>query len=459
MTGHIFHHTVLREYDVRGIVGETLHAEDAYALGRAFGTHIRRAGGARVCVGYDGRVSSPELSTRLMEGIASTGVDVLNVGLGATPMLYYSVFELDADGGVMVTGSHNPPNYNGFKMMMGKRPCFGEAIQALGKTANEGDFEVGEGSIAQEDVFDRYIDRLERDYEGASFKVVWDPANGAAGPAIEALVKRLPGEHIVINAEVDGTFPNHHADPTVEENLEQLKEVVAEHGYDLGLSFDGDGDRIGAIDGQGRVVWGDQMLAIMAGDLLKELPGAPIIADVKASQVLFDRIAELGGEPVMWKTGHSLIKSKMVELGAPLAGEMSGHIFYKHKFYGHDDAIYAGLRFLNAIAKQGGDLAALKDGLPAAINTPELRFDCDEDRKFEVVKEVKARLEAEGADMSTVDGVRVQTNDGWWLLRASNTQAVLVARCEASSDEGLARLKQALVAALAKSGVEAPADL
>lgn len=459
MAGHFFHSTVLREYDVRGIVGETLHAEDAYALGRAFGTHVKRGGGSRVCVGYDGRVSSPELSTRLMEGIASTGVDVINVGLGATPMLYFSVFELDADGGVMVTGSHNPPNYNGFKMMMGKKPCFGEAIQALGKTANAGDFEAGDGAIADEDVFERYIERMLRDYEGASFKVAWDPANGAAGPAIEALVQRLPGEHIVINAEVDGTFPNHHADPTVEENLQQLKDVVAEHGCDIGLSFDGDGDRIGAIDGQGRVVWGDQMLAIMAGDLLEELPGAPIIADVKASQALFDRIRELGGEPVMWKTGHSLIKSKMVELGAPLAGEMSGHIFYKHKFYGHDDAIYAGLRFLNAIAKQGGDLVALKDGLPAAINTPELRFDCDETRKFEVVKEVKARLEAAGADMSTVDGVRVQTEDGWWLLRASNTQAVLVARCEASSEEGLVRLKKALVAALAESGVEAPADL
>jgi len=459
MSGHFFHSTVLREYDVRGIVGETLHAADAYALGQAFGTHVKRAGGSRVCVGYDGRVSSPELSTRLMEGIASTGIDVINVGLGATPMLYFSVFELDADGGVMVTGSHNPPNYNGFKMMMGKKPCFGEAIQALGKTANAGDFEAGNGTIVDEDVFERYIERMLRDYEGAAFKVAWDPANGAAGPAIEALVKRLPGEHIVINAEVDGTFPNHHADPTVEENLEQLKDVVAEHGCDIGLSFDGDGDRIGAIDGQGRVVWGDQMLAIMAGDLLKELPGAPIIADVKASQALFDRIRELGGEPVMWKTGHSLIKSKMVELGAPLAGEMSGHIFYKHKFYGHDDAIYAGLRFLNAIAAQGGDLAALKDGLPAAINTPELRFDCDEERKFEVVKEVKARLEDAGANMSTVDGVRVQTEDGWWLLRASNTQAVLVARCEASSEQGLARLKKALVAALAESGVEAPADL
>jgi len=459
MTAHTFHETVLREYDVRGIIGETLTEADALALGKAYGTHVKRAGGSKVCVGFDGRLSSPSMSDALMQGISSTGIDVLNVGLGGTPMLYFSVFELDADGGVMVTGSHNPPNYNGFKMMLGKKPCFGDAIQALGQTAAQGDYESGSGSITEVDVFDRYIARLERDVDMKGFKVAWDPANGAAGPAVAELVKRLPGEHIVINAEVDGTFPNHHADPTVEKNLQQLKDVVAAEGCDIGLSFDGDGDRIGAIDAKGRVVWGDQMLAIMAGEILDEMPGAPIIADVKASQAFFDRIAELGGKPIMWKTGHSLIKSKMVEMEAPLAGEMSGHIFYKHKFYGHDDALYAGIRFLNAVTKQGGDLVALKDGLPAAINTPELRFDCDDLRKFDVVDEVKARLEAAGADMSTVDGVRVNTSDGWWLLRASNTQAVLVARCESSSEEGLARLKKALVAALAESGVEAPEDL
>lgn len=459
MTAHTFHETVLREYDVRGIIDETLNVADAAALGKAFGTHVKRAGGSKVSVGFDGRISSPAMSSALMEGIASTGVDVVNVGLGGTPMLYYSVFELDMDGGVMVTGSHNPPNYNGFKMMLGKKPCFGEAIQALGKTAAEGNFEVGEGTITEVDVFDRYIDRLVRDVDMKDFKVVWDPANGAAGPAVEALVKRLPGEHIVINAEVDGTFPNHHADPTVEKNLQQLKDVVAAEGYDIGLSFDGDGDRIGAIDASGRVVWGDQMLAIMAGEILDELPGAPIIADVKASQAFFDRIAELGGKPIMWKTGHSLIKAKMVELEAPLAGEMSGHIFYKHKFYGHDDALYAGIRFLNAVTKQGGDLVALKDGLPAAINTPELRFDCDDLKKFSVVEEVKAKLEASGAEMSTVDGVRVSTTDGWWLLRASNTQAVLVARCESSSEEGLERLKEELVKTLSAVGIDAPEDL
>lgn len=459
MTSHQFHPTVLREYDVRGIVGETVAEPDALALGRAIGTTVRRNGGKFICVGFDGRLSSPSLSEKLVEGVLSTGTGVRLVGLGPTPMLYYSVFELDADGGVMITGSHNPPNYNGFKIMMGKKPCFGEAIQNLGKLASAGDFETGSGELIEIDIFDRYLDRLLRDVDFGNFKIVWDPANGAAGDVISALVKKLPGEHIVINAEIDGTFPNHHADPTVEANLEQLKDAVAEHDADIGLSFDGDGDRIGAIDKAGRVVWGDQMLAIMAGDLLKDMPGAPIIADVKASQVLFDRIEELGGTPVMWKTGHSLIKEKMVELEAPLAGEMSGHIFYKHKFYGHDDAVYAGIRFLNAITVQGGDLHALKDGLPAALNTPELRFDCDEVRKFEVVEEVKARLEASGANMSTIDGVRVLTEDGWWLLRASNTQAVLVARCESTSEEGLGRLKGALVDALAQSGVEAPTDL
>lgn len=459
MTRHVFHSTVLREYDVRGIVGETIGEADARALGRAIGTTVKRNGGSRICVGYDGRLSSPSLSEALVEGVLSTGIDVDNIGLGPTPMLYYSVFELDSDGGVMITGSHNPPDYNGFKIMLGKKPCFGKAIQALGALANEADFEEGQGKQVQIDIFDRYLNRLMRDVEFGDFKVVWDPANGAAGDVVTALVKRLPGEHIVINGEIDGTFPNHHADPTVEANLEQLKDAVALHEADIGLSFDGDGDRIGAIDSKGRVIWGDQMLAVMAGDLLKTLPGAPIIADVKASQVLFDRIKELGGQPVMWKTGHSLIKEKMAELGAPLAGEMSGHIFYKHNFYGHDDAVYAGIRFLNAVTVQGGDLSALKDGLPAALNTPELRFECDEVRKFEVVEEVKARLQATGANMSTIDGVRVLTDDGWWLLRASNTQAVLVARCESSTAEGLERLKRALVEALDQSGVAAPEDL
>ena len=459
MAAHTFHPTILREYDVRGIVGETLFAADAVALGKAYGSQVKRNGGKKVAVSRDGRVSGPEMSGALIEGLRSVGIDVVDIGVGGTPMLYFAVFELDTDGGIMVTGSHNPPNYNGFKMMMGKKPCFGTAIQAFGTMAAQGDFETGAGSLETEDVFDRYIDRMVKDFTGKAMKIAWDPANGSAGPAIEALVKRLPGEHIVINAEIDGTFPNHPADPTVAKNMVQLQDVVLKEGCDLGIGFDGDGDRIGAVDGQARIVWGDQLLAIMAEEVLAEVPGAPIIADVKASEALYERIAQLGGEPVMWKTGHSLIKAKMTELSAPLAGEMSGHIFYKHKFYGHDDALYAAIRLMNAISMTGKSLADLRDQLPQAINTPELRFDCADEKKFDVIGQVTDRLTAAGANMSTVDGVRVKTDDGWWLLRASNTQAVLVARCEASSEEGLGRLKEELLAAIDGLDVEPPADL
>ena len=454
---HLFDSTILREYDVRGIVGQTLGEADARALGRALGTRIRRDGGSTVAVGYDGRLSSPALEAALVDGLVATGLTVKRVGLGPTPMLYYAVFELDADGGVMVTGSHNPPDYNGFKMMVGKQACYGRDIQALGAAAAAGDFDDGEGGVEQVDIFDRYVDRLLRDFDGAPLKVAWDAGNGAAGQAVERVASRLPGEHVTLNTDIDGTFPAHHPDPTVEANLAQLKDVVRERGLDLGLAFDGDGDRIGAIDGQGRVIWGDQILAILARDVLAVVPGAAIIADVKASQSLFDEIGRLGGQPVMWRTGHSLIKTKMLEMAAPLAGEMSGHIFFKHKFYGFDDAVYAAIRLLNAVSHQGGDLAALRDGLPHAVNTPEIRFDCPDDRKAAVVEEVKARLEGNGAEVNTVDGVRVSTPDGWWLLRASNTQPVLVARCEGPDAAALERLKAGLAEQLNASGVRLPA--
>lgn len=454
MTPHTFHPTVLREYDIRGIVGTTLSVEDARAVGRSLGTVIRRGGGKSVAVGRDGRLSSPELAQAVADGLSDVGIDVTKLGVGPTPMLYYSVFELDLDGGVMVTGSHNPPDYNGFKMMIGKKPCFGDAIQNLGKIAAAADYESGQGSQSDCDIFDRYVARLLQDFEGSALNVAWDPGNGAAGDAAVELVKHLPGKHIVINGEIDGSFPNHHPDPTVEKNLVQLKEVVAREGLDLGVAFDGDGDRIGAIDAQGRVVWGDQLIDIMAKDILEELPGSTIIADVKASQTLFDSIAAQGGKPLMWKTGHSLIKNKMSEENSPLAGEMSGHIFFAHKFYGFDDALYVALRFLNSIESQGGDLAKLRDAMPDVHNTPELRFPCDESRKFAVVEEVVARLKASGAQINDIDGARVNTEDGWWLLRASNTQDVLVARCEAATEEGLERLMDLVRQQLQQSGLD-----
>ena len=452
---HEFHPTSLREYDIRGIIGETLGEADAHAIGRSFGTRIARSGGRRVAVGFDGRTSSPGLEAALVAGLNASGVDAVRIGLGPTPMLYYAVHELNCDGGVMITGSHNPPNYNGFKMMLGNGPFFGADIQALGTMAAAGDWETGEGSSESVKIMDRYVQRLVRGFDGKAFNIAWDCGNGVAGPVVEKLVKLLPGTHHLLFTEVDGAFPNHHPDPTDEANLVDLKRVVAEQGCDFGVAFDGDADRLGAVDSRGRVVWGDQLLSILAAPVLKALPGATIIADVKASQMLFDRIAELGGNPLMWKTGHSLIKAKMKELDSPLAGEMSGHIFFKHDWYGFDDGIYSAVRLIGAVSALGGSLTALKDAMPVMINTPEMRFQSSEDRKFLVVDEVLARLKAAGAQVNETDGARVNTPDGWWLLRASNTQDVLVARAEATSEDALARLMSALNQQLAASGVEA----
>jgi len=452
---HAFDPTILREYDVRGIVGKTLSAADAKAVAMALGTLVRRQGGRRVAVGYDGRLSSPDLEAAVVAGLEAVGIQALRVGLGPTPMLYFAVHHLDADGGIMITGSHNPPEYNGFKLMLGKKAVFGDVIQELGTIAAEGAFAAaGGGGSERHDIMDVYLDRLLRDFEGpGDLTVAWDPGNGAAGEATRRLTARLPGRHLLINETIDGTFPAHHPDPTVPKNLVQLQALVAAEKCDLGIAFDGDGDRIGAIDGQGRILWGDQLMLLLARDILAARPGATIIADVKASQTLFDGIAALGGRPLMWKTGHSLIKSKMAETGAPFAGEMSAHLFFADKFYGFDDALYAAVRLLSALKGWGRGLAAFRDSLPAVVNTPELRFPCPEERKKPVISEVKARLRATAASVDDTDGVRVTDADGWWLLRASNTQDVLVARCEAADEEGLRRLVAQLEAQLSASGV------
>jgi phosphomannomutase len=452
---HRFNPTALREYDIRGIVGKTLGVEDAQAIGRSFGTVVRRAGGKVVAVGYDGRISSPMLESALISGLIAAGVDVVRVGLGPTPMLYYAEAVLEnVDGGIQITGSHNPADYNGFKMVLRHAPFYGEDIQALGAMAAAGDWESGTGGVRDVDIEDDYVARLAKDFDGGAFRIGWDAGNGAAGRVIEKLVKLLPGEHHLLFTDIDGTFPNHHPDPTVEANLVDLKRLVAEKKLDFGVAFDGDGDRIGAIDGLGRVIWGDQILSILAESVLKQVPGGTIIADVKASQALYDRIAELGGKPLMWKTGHSLIKVKMKETNSPLAGEMSGHIFYAHDWYGFDDAQYVAVRLIRAVRELGGSLTALRDAMPAMINTPEMRFQVDESRKFAVVDEILARLEAEGADVNRTDGARVNTPDGWWLLRASNTQDVLVARAEAMDQAGLDRLLAMIDAQLEASGLE-----
>lgn len=452
---HTFNPSSLREYDIRGIVGDTLTEADAFAIGRTFGSIVAETKGKRVAVGRDGRLHSPALETALIEGLTSSGMDVISVGCGPTPMLYFAAFTEDTDGAVMVTGSHNPANYNGFKMMLGKKPFFGPAILDLGARAAIGNVvPETEGTITRKDVSDAYISRLMQDWDGEKkLKIVWDNGNGAAGDVLAKLLRQLPGEHSVLNGVIDGSFPAHHPDPTVAKNLEQLIAAVKKQHADIGVAFDGDADRIGIVDNAGNILFGDQFLILMARDVLKSHPGATIIADVKASQVLFDEIAKAGGKPLMWKTGHSLIKSKMAETGAPLAGEMSGHIFYNDKWFGFDDALYAAIRLLGVVARSDQTVSAFHDSLPTAINTPELRFDCAEERKFEVVKEVAERLRASGDKVSDTDGVRVTTGDGWWLLRASNTQAVLVARAESTTEAGLSNLKSALAGQLAASGL------
>ena len=458
---HRFDSTVLREYDIRGIIGETLGAEDARAIGRGFATLLRQAGGRKVAVGYDGRTSSPMLEQALVEGLNASGIDVVRVGMGPTPMLYYAEASAeDVNGGIQITGSHNPANYNGFKMVFQGRPFFGADIQELGRLAANGEWAEGSGTSETREVLHAYVDRLLQGLAGldpaglADLRIGWDAGNGAAGPALELLAARLPGEHHLLYTEVDGNFPNHHPDPTEEKNLADLKALVADKKLDFGVAFDGDGDRIGAVDGEGRVIWGDQLLMIYAEDLLRALPGATIIADVKASRALFEKVSALGGKPMMWKTGHSLIKSKMKETGSPLAGEMSGHVFFKHEYYGFDDALYAAIRLIAASARLGRSVTALRGAMPALVNTPELRFQVDESRKFAVIDEVKERLAGSGADVDATDGVRVSTADGWWLLRASNTQDVLVARAESADQAGLDRLMAQIDAQLALSGLE-----
>ena len=451
--------TILSEYDIRGTIGDNIGVDEFRAIGWAFGSQLRAEGGESVAVGYDGRLSSPILEAAVTAGLAQAGVRVFRAGRGPSPMCYFAAQHLGTDAALMVTGSHNPPDDNGIKMSMLGRAFCGTDIQALGVRVSAGDYVEGRGEIVEAPVFDAYVDRLMQDFAGdKDLSVVWDPGNGAAGEVVTALVARLPGRHEIINGDIDGRFPNHHPDPTVESNLYQLKAAVAEHGSDLGLAFDGDGDRIGVIDGQGRVLWGDQILVILARPVLAEIPGATIICDIKASQLFQDEITRLGGNPLLWMTGHSHLKTKLAETGAPLAGEMSAHIFFKHRYYGYDDAIYSAVRLLSILHAGTESLADIRDALPAYVNTPEIRFDCAEDRKFVVIDEIQERLrKGNGYSVNEIDGVRVENDDGWWLLRASNTQAVLVARCESKDEAGLARIKKTLTAQLRKSGIDPPA--
>jgi len=443
---------------VRGVVGSTLFPADAYAIGRGLATRVRRAGGGRIAVGRDGRLSSPELEAALVRGVVDAGIVAVRIGLGPSPMLYWAERHCRVDAGVQVTGSHNPRDHNGFKMVLGGSPFFGDDIHALAADAAAGDWDAGRGAAEEANALGAYVDHLAAAWRAAvpaarTFRIAWDAGNGAAGPAIERLAAAIPGEHRLLHMEPDGRFPNHHPDPTVDANLRDLIAVVTAEGLDFGVAFDGDGDRVGAVDGQGRIVRGDQLLALLAGPVLRRRPGAAIVADVKAGAALFDRVRELGGRLVMWKSGHSNIRRHMAAEGAPLAGEMSGHVFLED---GYDDALLAAVRLAGAVAEEGRALGAMVDALPRYASTPELRVPVPDDRRLAVVEEVAARLAADGAEVERLDGVRVCTSDGWWLLRASNTESMLTLRAEARDAAGLAGLVDRIAGQLRASGVDFP---
>jgi len=452
---YTFSSTILREYDIRGKVGDDLTNQDAYMIGCAFGSYVREDGGRKICVGYDGRESSPIFAKELIRGLNDVGIDVENIGLGPTPMLYFSVKDRMADAGVMITGSHNPPEYNGFKMMMQNKIVYGQTIQDIGLIAATGGIKTPEnkGSYREIDVKEAYVARMLRDLDvSKDYKIAWDCGNGAAGEIVQMLTAKLPGEHILLFEDIDGTFPNHHPDPTVKKNLKDLIDTVLSEKCDLGVAFDGDGDRIGAVDEKGQFIPCDKLIAIYAKEILEEHPYAPIIADVKCSQTLFDEIARLKGEPVMWKCGHSLVKAKMAETKAPLAGELSGHIFFADKWYGFDDGIYSALRLMNALNESDDVASALTAHIPETFVTEEIRFEVDEAEKFDLAERIASNIRkkydndnAEGEDKVTIidiDGIRVTLPYGWWLMRPSNTQNVLVTRAEAKDAASLEKIKE-----------------
>ncbi|MCL4796311.1 MAG: phosphomannomutase/phosphoglucomutase [Bryobacteraceae bacterium] len=442
--------SIFREYDIRAIADTELTDEGVRGLGQALGTHLQRAGARVVILGHDARLSGPRLRDALRDGVLASGCDTVDLGMVPTPVLYHYVTRSGFGAGVMITGSHNPPEYNGFKTMLGGGMLHGHAIQEVYRLLSEQDFTEGAGRASQADAVPAYVDEVSGQFQfDRRVKVVFDAGNGASGPTLSALLDRLNVDAIPMYFEPDGSFPNHHPDPTVEENLAPLKAKVRETGAELGIAFDGDGDRIGAVDEQGRVVWGDILTLIFGREILQRKPGATFIGEVKCSQLMYDELKRLGGNPIMFKTGHSLIKAKMKETKAELAGEMSGHMFFADRYLGYDDALYAACRLLEIVAASGRPLSAQTEDLPPMICTPELRVDCPDERKFGLVARIKRHFE-ERYETIGIDGVRVLFKHGWGLVRASNTQPVLVLRFEAATQEKLEQYRREVEAVVQK---------
>jgi phosphomannomutase/phosphoglucomutase len=436
--------TIYREYDIRGIAGVDFDDGFVEALGRAIGTKWLSKNIGRAVVARDCRLTSPGYHKILKQAIRSTGVDVIDIGQCPSPLMYFSVHHLDLMGGVVITGSHNAADYNGFKICVGKTTIHGDEIQELRRIIEAGEFARGEGSEEAYPIIPAYQGFLEEQFgrAGEGVKVVVDSGNGTGGPVGPGVYRSMGCEVTELYSEPDGRFPNHHPDPTVEANMQDLIGVVREKGADLGIAFDGDSDRIGAVDGDGRIIWGDEMLVVFARSILEKHPGATVVSEVKCSQRLYDDIEKHGGNGIMWKVGHSLLKAKMKETGALVAGEMSGHIFFADRYFGYDDAVYAGARLIEIVASSRRTLAEMLSDLPKTVFTPEIRVECGDETKFELATRALARFRDMGLEVIDVDGVRVLFEKGWGLIRASNTQPALVMRFEADNEENLASYRQ-----------------
>lgn len=442
---------IFREYDIRGVADIDLNEEVVKNIGRAFGTILKRKGGKKITIGYDVRLSSERIKENVKEGVLETGIDVIEIGIVPTPLLYFSVFKLETDGGIQITGSHNPKEYNGMKLLLFKETLYGEGIQKLKEIIENEDFEKGKGKEKlYEKIIDDYIEDVNKKVKiNKRFKFAVDPGNGTCGPVIEKLWKSYKIEFKGINMKPDGNFPSHLPDPTVKEYLNDLFKIMEEDKFDGGIGFDGDGDRIGIIDDKKRVIFGDKILAILSKKILKDYPGSKIIFDVKTSKGVVEYIKKLGGKPIIWKTGHSLVKAKLKEENAPIAGEMSGHIFFNDRYYGYDDAIYASIRIFELMEEENKKLSELHDEIPFYYSTPEIRVPCPDEKKFEVVEKIKERLK-EKYEVIDIDGARIEFEDGFGLVRASNTQPVLVLRFEGKTEEKLDNIKEIILKELRK---------
>ncbi len=434
---------VLREYDIRGVVDKNITENTAYTIGRVFGHVVyEKLKSNNISLGYDGRLTSPKLFKALSLGLRDSGAKVYSIGICPTPMLYFADYHLKTDAAIMITGSHNPSEYNGFKMVLNKHSFFSENIQKFQSIVQNTKLETKDGSIEEFNIIDAYIERILKNISIKNkLKISWDIGNGAMGVIIDRLISNLKNtENILLNKDVDGNFPNHHPDPTVPKNMEQLIASVKKNKCDIGLAFDGDGDRLGVIDNKGNIVWADQYMLVLCSEIVNLYKNPKVIMDVKCSKVFFDEAKKIGCEPLMERTGHSPIKEKMKEIKSPLSGEMSGHVCYGDDFYGYDDAMYVGLRLLRILSNEKLKLNEIINKYPKTFSTPETRFDVDETKKFKIIDDIKERLKGFKENIIDIDGIRVESEEGWFLMRASNTQNQLTCRVESTSEDGLKKL-------------------